>query len=595
MGTTQGGERKGVRGGEHRRGRAAVPVVLLALLVMFGGAFLALSLSACGTDASETETGDSWSAPNADDVETIGDVSVITMGKTQKFTPKDPTAATLVIASGSENKEAKSAIAIACAQSGVTVEMHYMGSVDIKNLLASGADGYDAVWPASSIWISMGDTQHLVKDTQSTSTTPVILGMAKSMATELGWYTPGQTTSVPTADIVRAVQSGKLAFSMTSATQSNSGASAYLAFLTALAGKDTPLTADDLESATLQDSMRDLLSGVDRSSGSSDWLKEMVVANPDQHRAMINYESLVIAANKELTEAGADPLVAVYPADGIAVSDSPLGYIDRGQGNEEVFSKFQEALATDDAKLELERAGRRTGLGGKLAHADDAQVQAAFDPDWGITEDASVLRTAPMPAADVMTQALNLYQSTLRKPAYTIWVVDYSGSMEGAGKEGVTEGLRLALDPAEATRYMIQPSDYDLNVFVPFNHSVIDTEFATGADTQDLLALAEDTSATGGTNMYIGLEAALQYLPKDEDAFTVAIILMTDGQSDVDDKDDFMRQYQELGRDVPIFPIMFGMADSSQLEPLAQMSDGKVFDGRSGDLAQTFREVKGYN
>ena len=50
-------------------------------------------------------------------------------------------------------------------------------------------------------------------------------------------------------------------------TQSNSGASAYLAFLTALAGKDTPPMADELAATTLQQKMESLLSGVDRSSG----------------------------------------------------------------------------------------------------------------------------------------------------------------------------------------------------------------------------------------------------------------------------------------------------------------------------------------
>jgi len=49
-------------------------------------------------------------------------------------------------------------------------------------------------------------------------------------------------------------------------TQSNSGASAYLAFLTALTGKDMPLTADELADTTHQQKMESLLSGVDRSS-----------------------------------------------------------------------------------------------------------------------------------------------------------------------------------------------------------------------------------------------------------------------------------------------------------------------------------------
>ena len=41
--------------------------------------------------------------------------------------------------------------------------MHYMGSLEIMNALKAGGQNYDAVWPASSMWISMGDAKHIVK------------------------------------------------------------------------------------------------------------------------------------------------------------------------------------------------------------------------------------------------------------------------------------------------------------------------------------------------------------------------------------------------------------------------------------------------
>ena len=553
---------------------------LLALVLALAVGLTAVSLTACDD---KDDSSQASSAASSD--------------KEQTFAPTSGSSSTtLVVASGSENREAAAAIQKAADAAGITIEMHYMGSVDIKNELASGAPDYDAVWPASSIWISMGDTQHLAKDEQSTSTTPVVLGVKKSKAEELGWLGPDGTASVPTADIVAAVQDGRLTFAMTSATQSNSGASAYLAFLTSLAGKDQPLTADDLDSQDLQASMKALLSGVDRSSGSSDWLKDMVVKDPDNHDAMVNYESIVIQANKELTAGGNEPLVAVYPADGIAVSDSPLAYLDHGQDKEDAFKAFQQAMASDDAKLELERVGRRTGLGGRLTFADDDQVKEAFNPEWGIVSDGSVLKTAPLPSADVTERALTLYQTVLRKPAYTIWVVDYSGSMSGEGKDQVVEGLRMALDPTQSARYLIQPAEDDVNVFIPFNSGSLGTWDAYGPQTEALLMSVEDTPADGGTNIYAGLEDALYQLRDvDGTAYTRAIILMTDGMSDDIDRDDFYDDYQREGDGVPIFPIMFGEADSSQLDPLADLSNGKVFDGRDGDLATTFRTVKGYN
>ena len=46
--------------------------------------------------------------------------------------------------------------------------------------------------------------------------------------------------------------------------------------------------------------------------------------------------------------------------------------------------------------------------------------------------------------------------------------------------------------------------------------------------------------------------------------------------------------------DIPVFSIMFGDAEESQLEELAQYTNGRVFDGTE-DLIGAFRSVKGYN
>ena len=71
-----------------------------------------------------------------------------------------------------------------------------------------------------------------------------------------------------------------------------------MAFLTALNGGKSALTKDDLNDASLRKSVKTVLSGVNRSSGSSDWLKDMVVNDPDTNDSMVNYESLVIQADK---------------------------------------------------------------------------------------------------------------------------------------------------------------------------------------------------------------------------------------------------------------------------------------------------------
>lgn len=101
----------------------------------------------------------------------------------------------------------------------------------------------------------------------------------------------------------------------------------------------------------------------------------------------------------------------------------------------------------------------------------------------------------------------------------------------------------------------------------------------------------------GGTDIYEGLLSALDELPSESEAsqYTTAIVLMTDGRSNSDHQDEFESAYKSRGRDLPIFSIMFGDADPSQLKSLATLSNAKVFDGRSGDLAAVFRQAKGFN
>ncbi|WP_240541752.1 vWA domain-containing protein [Bifidobacterium simiarum] len=572
-----------------------------ALTALAAALAMTMALAGCGAGSqgsSSSSSGGSNGSNTSDyDPSSTAKPTVTNNGKTEQYKPAEGSAtATLWIASGSENKEVSAAIQKAVDDSKVAVTIDYMGSLDIMKALQAGGRNYDAVWPASSMWISMGDTKHVVKDANSTSVTPVVFGIAKSKAVKLGWAdSSGKTKSVSTKDIIAAVKAKQLKFSMTSATQSNSGASAYLAFLTAIVGANRAVTAADLNNANVQANVQTLLSGVDRSSGSSDWLKDMVVANPGRFDAMVNYESLVIQADRSLTEKSKDPLLAVYPSDGIAVSDSPLGYVDRGQKLNDAYGKFSDALHSKDSKLLFERAGRRTGLGGTLTNKDDAKVKEAFRADWGINTSAETLKAIPMPAAGVINSALTVYQTMLRKPSWTVWVVDYSGSMYGSGKDGVVRGLNAALNPAQAKQARIEPGSKDVNILIPFSSDASVAAKTVGSDTTQVLSEGQNTDPMGGTNIYKGLELALRNMPSDRSAYTTAIVLMTDGQSQTSDKDAFTSLYRSQGNDVPIFSIMFGDADPSQLKELASLSNAKVFDGRSEDLATVFREVKGFN
>lgn len=144
-------------------------------------------------------------------------------------------AADFRILSGSENRDLEPLLREAAGAAGAIIVVDYKGSVDTMLELQKPDLAYDAVWPASSLWISLGDSAKRVKDARSIMRSPLVLGVKLSLAKRLGWV----GTDVTVDQILQAVRAGQLRFMMTSATQSNSGASAYLGFLYASAATPT--------------------------------------------------------------------------------------------------------------------------------------------------------------------------------------------------------------------------------------------------------------------------------------------------------------------------------------------------------------------
>ena len=493
---------------------------------------------------------------------------------------------TIRILSGSENEELEAVIDECSQATGVEIEMDYKGSVDIMRELESGAKEYDAVWPASSIWLSMGDVNHLVKHSQSISMTPVVFGIRDSLAEELGFK--GKDVSVK--DILAAIQGGKMSFCMTSATQSNSGASAYIGFLYALLGKQEGMTAEDLQGEQLRADITGLLGGVERSSGSSDWLKDLFLK--EDYDAMVNYECLIIDANRQLESEGKEPLYIVYPYDGLSIADSPLGYVDHGDSQkEEAFQAVQQYLLSKEAQSEIEATGRRISANGVSDENKDV-----FNEEWGVDTER-ILSPIQMPDADVLMEALNLYQTSFKKPSLNIYCLDFSGSMEGTGEAQLKDAMSQILLQENASRNFLQANAGEVNEVIFFDNTILDIERAADDSDEALAQLYQkvaDFQIAGGTDIYNAAAQALAEASSyDLEKYTPAIILMTDGVSDYNYQT-FQEAWDILGIDVPVFSITFGAADPTQLEELAEATGGRVFDGTQ-DLTEAFRSVKGYN
>jgi Ca-activated chloride channel family protein len=436
----------------------------------------------------------------------------------------------------------------------------------------------------------MYDTARRVKSVKSVAQMPVILGVRRSKAQALGWI----GTRVTTKDILAAVQGGRLKFLMTSATQSNSGAAAYLAMLASSIGKPDLIEAGDLDKESVHATVRALLAGVERSSGSSGWLADLYREGEKtgaHYDAMWNYEAVIKETNDQLRVAGYELLYAVYPADGVSVADSPLGFVERGRGKdvESFFNDLQNFLLKDETQSRIAQTGRRVELARAANMGNDAATN--LDPSRAV-----VVVRPPEPA--VIQKALNIYQEALRRPSLTAFCLDLSGSMQGTGERQLLDAMRFLLTPARTREVLVQWSKEDRIFVLPFNDHIIWMERATGDEEEQasLLGRTLELHAGGGTDFYTcGARALAAMKPLlDRGRHLPAIVIMTDGKSQ-GSMQTFQGPWEADGRRVPVFGVTFGQdADRSQLDRLATLTGGRVFDGTKS-LTEAFRAVRGYN
>ena len=492
---------------------------------------------------------------------------------------------TFKILSSTENKDLEEIVKNHADSKGIKVSIDYAGTLEIMEKL-NNKEEYDAVWISNSIWLYMLDSSVSVSNAKSTSINPVVFGITKNKAEELGLI----DNEVYTKDILQLIKDKKLKFSMSNPTQTNAGATAYLGFLTTLAGNPEVLREEYLKKDELKSELKAFFSGVERSSGSDEFLEDMFING--SYEAVITYESSIIKINQRLKKAGKDPLYAIYTVDGVSISDSPFAYIDNGNSQKaEIFNELQSFILSDEGQNLLAKQGRRTWYGGVNENAD----KTIFNPEWGIYTTKYIV-PVKYPSTSVIKTALNLYQSELRKPVHTVFCLDYSGSMNGSGYNELVSAMEYVLDEKKASENLLQFSENDKITVIPFSSKVLDVwNVDSGTESQKLLEKIKKQSPTGATNIYDTSIKALSIL-KDEniEKYNLSIILMTDGQSNVGEYSNLEKEYKNLKMDIPIYSITFGDANEEQLDKIAELTNAKVFDGKT-DLLKAFKQVRGYN
>lgn len=473
-------------------------------------------------------------------------------------------------------------------KNGIKVEIEHYGDLEIVDILNSNPKQYDAVWISNSLWLYMLDNSYLTTDSKSIVIDPVVMGIDKSKAEELGFV----NKDIYNRDILNAIRDGKLKYVMASVTKTNTGATSYLSFLNSMAGSPEVLTEDMLDNTTLKNDLKDFFKGVERVSGDEEYLTDMF-KNGD-YDAMINYESSLIELNQSLVKSGKEPLYLVYPLDGVAINDMPFAYINNDSTdtkNKEKFTKLQSYLRSDDAIKLMEEYGYRSWYGGTNNKAN----KKIFNPEWGI-DTTKYLKDMKYPSKKVITKAINLYIDTFRKPTHVVFCLDVSGSMSGSGLDELKEAMNYILNYETASQDNLQFSDNDKITVITFNskvNKIFDTKF--GNQTNEVINDINSLEAGGGTNIYDPSIEALKILKKDNsNEYTKTVILMTDGMSNSGTYSSLKYYYNSNKETTPIYSITFGSSSDDELNELATLSNGKVFDGKSG-LQKAFSEVRSYN
>lgn len=464
----------------------------------------------------------------------------------------------------------------------IKVNVEYADDLEAVDMLEED-NNYDAVWMSNSVWLYMLNNAK-VSNSKSISINPVVMGVKKSKAKELGFV----DNEIKNKDILNAVSSGKLKYVMTSVTKTNTGLTAYLGFLNSLAGSPEILTSDMLNDKDLVTNLKSLFSGVERVSGSTSFLEDMFV-NSNDYEAVIATESSLININKQLESSNKETLYLLYPSDGVAINDSPFAYVDRGQEKLEKFNTLQSYLLSLSTQKELEKLGKRTWYGGTNSNAD----KSVFKTSYGI-DTTKYLMPLKYPSKKVMNEAIALYIAELRKPAAVAFCLDYSGSMYGRGERELKSAMEFILDADKASEERLQFSKYDKIFVIPFDSDNRTVLSGSGDNTKKLIERINEADPSGGTNIYGCTVEAFKQLEKTGKDYTKTIILMSDGYSNTGRFDDVTNYYLNMTEKIPVYSIMFGDSSEYELGNLANLTNAKVFDGRTS-LIRAFKEVRSYN
>ena len=498
----------------------------------------------------------------------------------------DNTSETLKVLAGSELKDIEPKLRDIAKQTGVTLEMHYIGTLDGADKVNAATEHYDLAWFSHAKYLSLlqGQTKR-IKAQEKIGLSPVIPAVKQSVARKLGWL---DNKNLSWGDIAAAAAAGQFKYAMTDPTASNSGFSTVMGVQAAFAGSSDVITAKDVD----VDKLKGFFSGQVLTSGSSGWLAEAYVRDQDRIDGLFNYESVLMSMNNsgQLRE----PLVLLYPAEGVVTADYPLILLDNDK--RDAYQRLVEHMKTPEFQHWM------------MDNTDRRPVTPQVKPAAKFPN--NLLIELPFPG-DIQTvnEILFAYLDEHRRPSHSIFVLDVSGSMSGERLAALQQAiLNLTGEDQSITGQFARFRKRERVTVIRFNNEVSDpTEFlieSTDPNSRGLTGIRDYVKGLqvgGGTAIYDALQAAYDLAAKaksdDPDRF-YSIVLMSDGASNKgSDYAAFERYYRNKSDYVPgvrTFPVLFGESTEQEMHAVAELTGGRVFDSRKSSLAAVFKKIRGY-
>lgn len=486
-------------------------------------------------------------------------------------------AETLRIAAATELADVEPLIVQASRDLGFDIELSFPdGTLANSHSLHAGEfDGiFDATWFATNRYVDLLGASGKLGESTRIATSPVAFGVRSDKATELGWVDQPPTW----AEIAEKAAAGEITYGMTDPASSNSGFSAVVAVATAMADTGNALNSSDI--ADNADALRDFFSGQKLASGSSGWLRDSFLADPTRVDALLNYESVLHSMVAE----GAD-IEVILPADGVISADYPLSTLAAPE-DEQAARQVRELVGwlNEHADL-LADTYRRPAAAAELpaAMSDRILIELPFPGDIAVTD-----------------QLISTYTNELRVPGEIIFVLDTSGSMSGARLEELQLTMNQLINgSADTAAGSAALRERERVTILPFASEVAahtTVTFGEARATRELETSVAELVAGGETALYAALQRAYEQIGQGDEDSIPSIVLLTDGQVTAGpDFEAFSNWFEDRGEHLPpTFVIRYGEADPTEMEQIADLTEGRTFEAGNDNLNATFREIRGY-